>query len=147
MAALAVAGNPAFAVSDLEVRRNGPSYTCETVREIREAAGPDARLFLILGGDALAELPRWRHVAEILRQANVIAVARPGHPLGELAELDAHLAKAAVERIRTLAVDFPQIDVSATMIRERVQAGRSIRYLVPEPVRHYILRAGLYLQP
>jgi nicotinate-nucleotide adenylyltransferase len=157
MVELAVAGNPAFEVSPVEVEREGPSYTLTTVQAIAEGM-PEAELFLILGGDSVRDLCTWWRAQELVRCVDVIALDRPG------AELDDHLPDLAkcfgaewalpdlakcfgaewAERVRELRVRGPLLQISASDVRRRACEGRSIRYLVPEAVRQYIAEKGLY---
>jgi nicotinate-nucleotide adenylyltransferase len=130
MLELAIAGHPGFAVEPLELQRPGPSYTVDTLRALN-ARWPSERLVLLLGADAAAELPRWRAVAEVARLAEVAALTRPGAP------------EAAPGLVRHI-VAIPAIEISASEIRARCLAGKSIRYLVPDGVADYIVRKGLY---
>jgi len=130
MLSLALAGHPRFALDALELERSGPSYTVDTVRAVR-ARDPDERLVLIVGADAAADLGRWRAVDEIARLAEVAVLTRPGAP---------EVRSAFVGRF----VATPAIEISASEIRARCLAGRSIRYLVPDAVAEYIERNGLY---
>ena len=126
----AVAGNPRFSVETLELELPAPSYTVATLRALARRE-PGNRFLLLLGADAAGELPRWHEAGSLPELADVVAFARPGAtvPRSELIG-------------RTITV--PAVDISATEIRARVAAGRSIRYLVPEPVREYIAAHGLY---
>ncbi|MFN0147024.1 MAG: nicotinate-nucleotide adenylyltransferase [Dehalococcoidia bacterium] len=128
MVRLAVRGNRAFSVDDREVRRAGPSYTVDTLRELR--AEGDADLVLIVGSDALADMPNWREAAAIPELARVAVALKAG-------------AEVALPAWAT-AVEMPPLPVSSTLIRSRAAAGLPIRYLVPEPVRRFIAREGLY---
>lgn len=147
MLGLALDGNPAFEALPLELNREEPSYTLITIRELRKDMGPSAELFLVLGGDSVHDIPNWWHAGELVREVEIIAFDRPGYPVqeavGGMGEL---FGRAWVDRVRELKVDAPLLDISATDIRERVSAGKSIRYMVPEPVRQYILRHGLYAE-
>jgi nicotinate-nucleotide adenylyltransferase len=134
MTRLAVEGNPRFEVSDAELARGGVSYTVDTLRAMH-AAGPGAEPVLVLGGDSLAAFATWREPAEILRLARLVVYRRPGFD---------EAAVPAEVRARATFVDAPLLDLSGTELRARVAAGRTIRYLVPEPVRAYIGRHGLY---
>lgn len=126
MVRLAIAGNPHFAADGREVGRAGPSYTIDTLRELRAEGCED--LVLVLGSDALADLPNWREPGEIKRLARIaVAEKEPGAAIGPF------------ER-----VDMPLLGISSTGIRARVAAGKPIRYLVPEAVREFIEREGLY---
>lgn len=131
MVRAAVQGDPRFAADDLELRRTGPSYTVDTLRELR-AREPEAELFFLTGADNLADLPRWREPDEIARLATLAVVSRAGDTL------PAHTPYPAV------AVAVTRVDVSSTEIRRRVAAGLSIRYLVPEAVRAVVARERLY---
>ncbi len=134
MTRLAVAGNPAFDVSDLELRRTGPSYTVDTLRAL-QTAHPDVAFTLILGGDSFRDFATWRDPDEIARRVTLLVYDRPGSTY-----------EAVPERFRARArfVETPLLAISGTDIRRRVREGRTIRYLVPEPVRQYITAHGLY---
>ncbi|MFL5734631.1 MAG: nicotinate-nucleotide adenylyltransferase [Chloroflexia bacterium] len=142
MVQLAIQDNPAFALSRLEVDRPGPSYTADTLRQLRhDLGGPEAiTLWFIIGTDALAQLPRWRDPAAVLSQTRLAVVRRPNSSVDP-----SHLAPNLPQLQSTLEwIDAPLIDISATDIRRRVAAGLSIRYRVPEAVREYIEANGLY---
>lgn len=126
----AVRDNPRFAVEAIELELPAPSYTVVTLRALARRE-PGNRFLLLLGADAARELPRWHEVDALAGLADVVVFARPGAEPPESALVT-----------RTIAV--PMIDLSATEIRARVAAGRSIRYLVPDPVREYIAAHGLY---
>ena len=131
---LAIAGNPRFHASDLELRRAAdgrPSYTVDTLR----ALGADGDWALLVGGDSLAGFARWREPREILRRARLAAYRRPGADLGDVP--DWVLA-------RTDFVDGPALDLSSTELRARAAAGRTVRYLVPDAVGEAIAERGLY---
>jgi nicotinate-nucleotide adenylyltransferase len=140
MVELAIAGHPAFRASPLELDRGGASYTVDTLQQLREE---DARreLFLLVGADSLIDFPTWRSPERILELATVVAVNR-GRSTVETGPLVRALGNAALARIRL--IDMPGIDISATDIRERVAAGRSIRYLTPRSVEAYIHQHALY---
>lgn len=139
MARLAIKGNPRFRVSDIEIRRPGPSYTIDTL-EALAAARPGAELYVLLGLDALREMRRWRDPGRVFAMARVVGMARPGASL-DLAELDAAAPDA---RRRALIVDGPRVDISGTDIRRRIAAGMSARYRLPSDVADYARRHGLY---
>lgn len=123
----AVAGEPRFAVSRIELDREGPSYTVETL----ERLGADGELFLILGSDALGNLPRWKDAARIARLATLAVALRPGAP-------------ALPDDATVVRFDAPRLDISARELRARAARGRSLRYLVPDAVWRYIEDRGLY---
>ena len=136
MALIATAAHPAFRVSRVEIERDGPSYSIDTVRHF-QAEGQE--LFFLLGADAVLEIATWRSWRELLAACTFVALPRPGY---DLARLHAELPTAQAARVRV--VEAPGIEVSATEIRRRVRAGRSIRYLAPEGVCAYIAKHGLY---
>jgi len=131
MVRAAVAGDGRFVADGLELQRAGPSYTVDTLRELR-AREPEAELFFLTGADNLRELPRWREPGEIARLATLAVLERAGEALPADSPLPA------------VAVTVTRVDVSSTDIRRRVAAGQSIRYLVPEAVRAVIERERLY---
>jgi nicotinate-nucleotide adenylyltransferase len=136
MAALAVKGSSQFAVNDLEMRRSGPSYTIDTVRELkRERSGP---VHWLIGADMLLYLPQWHQSLELMQEVNFVIMARPGWKL--------HWSQLPVEyhHLEVNVVEVPLIDISASEIRLRTQLGKSIEYLTPEPVCRYIRDHGLY---
>jgi nicotinate-nucleotide adenylyltransferase len=129
MLRLALRGSRLFEASDLELRRGGVSYTIDTLRELRRRT--KAQLYWILGSDAARLLPRWKSISEVRRLAAFIIVSRPG---------DRVPGKQPKDRI----VRAPLLEISSSDIRERVRRGLSVRYLLPDPVEHYIRRKGLY---
>jgi nicotinate-nucleotide adenylyltransferase len=136
---LAVDGDPRFEVSDLELNRDGPSYTVDTLSSLHSST-PDTDLYLILGGDIAAGLPDWHQPERVLSLATVAVAKRRGTPR--------ELVEQSLARLRggerTKFFHMPRIGVSSTFIRERVRAGQSIRYLVPDKVAGYIAEEGLY---
>ncbi|QDT36415.1 nicotinate-nucleotide adenylyltransferase [Stratiformator vulcanicus] len=131
----ATAGNPDFVVDRRELKRVGPSYTIETLREIK-AEQPDASLYFLMGADSLAYLAAWREPQEILKLATVAAVGRPGGISLDRDKVKQVWGDDLADRIHI--INMPQIDLSATDIRRRVRDGRSIRYMVPASVEAYI---------
>ncbi len=141
MIRLAIAGHDAFDVSTVELDRSGPSYTVETLEVFRERM-PEDQLVLIMGADMLADFPTWREPVRILELAEILACNRPGN----VVELERGRPLSFVDRLRDRVrfIQIPDIGISATDIRGRVRAGRSIRYLVPRAVECYIEEQGLY---
>lgn len=141
MVELAVAGNPAFEVSRLELDRGGPSYTVETLASLR-TSDPADRLALILSAESFAELPTWHQPERILDLADAVVVApRFGYEEVDGSFLPRHLPSA---RASIVFLDGPRIRMSASEVRERASVGRSVRYLVPDAVAAYIGDHGLY---
>jgi nicotinate-nucleotide adenylyltransferase len=139
MVELAIGDDPRFATSRLEIDRSGPSYTSDTLRELSEKA-PDDELFLILGGDQAAALPRWHEPEVVLSLATVAVVERSNWSRNAIVITLGRLPGA--ERIRYL--DMPIIQISSSAIRRRMAEGHPIRYLVPDKVASYIEANGLY---
>ncbi len=140
MTVIATASNPDFEVSSLEVDRPGPTYTVDTLRELRRVHGEDAELFFITGADAVLEMLGWKDAGELGALASFIAATRPGYDLALLSS-----ALDLIERPPHVdLMEVPALAISSTDIRERVAAGRPVRYLLPEPVAAYIAKNGLY---
>ena len=134
MLELAIAGNDGFGISDIELRRPGPTYTADTLEAL---AGErlDDEFYFIVGADALADLPQWHEPQRIVAHALLAVAPRAG--------LDADVALAGIEdRVRRF--NAPRIEISSTDIRARVAAGRSIRYQVPDAVAAYVDKHNLY---
>jgi nicotinate-nucleotide adenylyltransferase len=140
MVVLAIAGNPLFKLSRLDIDRPPPSYTVDLLQSLQT---PDGRteLFFLVGADILPELPKWRAPDEVLRLARLIVVNRPGSPAPNLDELELALPGA---RERADIVRIPGVDISARELRARVQMDQPIRYLTPPAVEQYIHARRLY---
>lgn len=134
MVRAAVAGDPRFQADDLELRREGPSYTVETLREMG-ARHPGAEIFFVTGADNLADLPRWREPDQIARISTLAVVTREGEQLPDDSPYPA------------VHVPVTRVDVSSTLVRRLAAEGRSLRYLVPDAVRAVIERERLYREP
>ena len=144
MVRLAVEGEPLFEISDHDLTREGPSYTVDTVAHFREVLGPEAVLHWIIGADSLAELTTWYRVRALVSSCRIITAARPGWERIDFDVLRTRLSEEHIASLREGMLNTPRIDISATDIRHRVRAGRSIRYLVPDVVREYIEQHELY---
>jgi nicotinate-nucleotide adenylyltransferase len=133
MVAAATAGHPAFEPSDIELRRDGPSYTVDTLTEWLRGSPEDA-LVVIMGSDTFAEMSTWKEPERVFALCTVAVVARPGDSPRE----------ARAGSARAVSVEGPGLAISSTEVRQRVAAGRSVRYLVPEAVADYVVKRGLY---
>jgi nicotinate-nucleotide adenylyltransferase len=142
MVELAIAANPAFELSRLELDRDGPSYTIDTVRALVRSA-PD--LWFILSAEAFAGFLDWREPAAILETCRLAVLPRDGHPGPELQPVRVALGNAAAERIRV--IEGPLIRLAATEVRGRAAHDLSVRYLVPDAVATYIGDHRLYRSP
>jgi len=141
MVRLAIADEPYFKLSTREVERAGPSYTIDTITELRSQAGDSDELFFILGWDNLVQLPRWHEPSRLVQMCHLVSVPRVGCPPPDLDSLEAAIPGLSRS---VIMLDRPQIEISASEIRERVARGLSISYLVPEPVERYIKQHRLY---
>jgi len=140
MARIAVAGNPAFAVSEIEARaEDGPHFSYRTLERLR-AERPEEDLFFLIGADSLADFPTWRHPERIAELATVVVVNRPGIDPAVLSAPPDYGPSARP----MLRVDIPPVGIASTGLRRRVAAGLSIRYQVPRGVEAYIAQHGLY---
>ena len=139
MARLAVAGHPAFKVSEIETNRPGPHYSVETIQAVRRER-PDDELFFLIGADSLADLPTWREPGKIAALATVVVVNRPG--IESVSESD--LPDLGPESRPLISVTIPPIGIASHDLRRRLAAKRTVRYLVPRAVEAYIAANGLY---
>jgi nicotinate-nucleotide adenylyltransferase len=136
MVELAIADQPAFRLESIELERGGVSFAVDTASALT-AREPENEFFWIIGGDMVLYLPQWYAIEEIAQHVTFLGLTRPGFPV------DAEVIPPFL-RERVWLAEMPALDISSTEIRERGRSGRSIRYLVPEPVRRYIEEKGLY---
>ena len=141
MVRLAIADKAYLKLSTMEIERAGPSYTVDTMAELQGQLGAEDELFFILGWENLAELPQWREPYRLIKICRLVAVPRPGYSTPDLSSLEADIPGLSQS---LLLLDTPQIDISASSIRNRVAQGLSIAHLVPEPVGIYIKQHKLY---
>lgn len=142
MTFLATKSNEKFEVSQAEILRGGISYTIDTMKELHEKFGEETELFFIIGADSLKDLPTWHKARELVKKCHFIAAGRPGTEIN-FSELEEFFGEINFNRhIHKLVT--PGLEISSTDIRERVKAGHSIKYLVPEVVEEYILKEQLY---
>ncbi len=148
MLELAIEGRPELDVSDVELLRDGPSYTIDTITELRRRIGEGREICLVVGEDMLADLPRWKRADDVIRATRIITVCRPPwHDRLDkiLAVIAERFGEQQAECVRQDIVDTELIDISSTMVRHRIKAGGPIGDLVPAAVERYIRRHGLYL--
>jgi len=141
MVRLAIANKPGFRLSTMEIERDGPTYTVDTIAQLQAQLGAGTELFFVLGWDNLNELPQWREPARLVKLCHLVAVPRPGYPLPKLDALEAVIPGLTSSII---ILNTPEIDISASEIRNMVAQGLSITHLVPEPVDRYIREHRLY---
>lgn len=133
MTVIATASNPRFSVSRVDIDRGGPTYTIDTITDLR-ALNPDAEIFFITGADALSQILSWRHAHKVFDLAHFVGVTRPGYELD-----DEHLPKGSVS-----LVEIPAMAISSSDCRERTARGMPVWYLVPDGVVQYIEKRHLY---
>jgi len=135
MTVIATASNPRFSVSRVDIDRPGPTYTIDTLRDLRAAGDPDDELFFITGADALAEILTWQDANELFGLAHFVGCTRPGHRLTDTGLPDGKVS----------LVEVPALSISSTECRARVQVGEPVWYLVPDGVVQYIAKRHLYI--
>ena len=141
MTTLATCSNPHFMVSDIELHRDGPSYSRDTLAQLIEEHGRDTEFYFIVGADSVENLHTWNRIDELLTMCHFIGASRPGcmPDMEKIAQRFGPL----VEKIHCL--ETPELEISSTEIRHRVGQKRTIRYIVPETVEQYIYKEKLYL--
>jgi nicotinate-nucleotide adenylyltransferase len=139
MLKLAIADNPRFEISRVDIDRPGPHYSVDMVRVIGEEY-PDAELYFVMGGDSLTDLPRWHRPAEFIQQCKLVVMRRPDENVH--AEMHDAILPGLSERV--VMIDAPLVGISSTLIADRVGQGQTIRYLVPDSVLSYIVQNRLY---
>jgi nicotinate-nucleotide adenylyltransferase len=137
MTVVATASNPRFSVSRIDIDRPGPTYTYDTLRDLRAQRGPDVELYFITGADALAQILSWHNVAELFELAHFVGCTRPGH----------ELAASGLPGDAVTLVEVPALAISSTECRQRVSVGEPVWYLVPDGVVQYISKRTLYGDP
>jgi nicotinate-nucleotide adenylyltransferase len=141
MLKLVLKDKPYFKISLIEIERPGPSYAIDTVAQMKSEWGTGHELFFIMGWDSLLFLPRWQKPERLLELCKIVVAPRPGYPKPDIRLLEKELP--GITR-RTIVLDKPVVDISATEIRARVRQGLPISDMVPAPVEKYIQEKGLY---
>jgi len=144
---VATAGNPRFSVSRYEISREQVSYTVDTLEHLSAIAPPGTELFFITGADAVLDILGWKDPGRVLELSTFIAATRPGYDLSRLAGLLEKLRSVTgglAPETRVKVLEVPALAISSSMIRERLAAGKTARYLVPDPVAHLIEKSGYY---
>jgi len=134
MTVIATASNPRFSVSRIDIDRGGPTFTIDTLRDLRAERGDEAELFFITGADALAQIMSWQDVNELFKLAHFVGVTRPGH----------RLTGDGLPEDKVSLVEVPALAISSTNCRQRVARGAPIWYLVPDGIVQYIAKRRLY---
>jgi nicotinate-nucleotide adenylyltransferase len=134
MTVIATASNPRFSVSRIDIDRGGPTYTIDTLRDLRAERGDDMELFFITGADALSQMMSWQDVNELFALAHFVGVTRPGH----------RLTDRGLPEDQVSLLEIPALAISSTDCRRRVATGQPIWYLVPDGIVQYIAKRRLY---
>lgn len=142
MLRLALEDTPYCRISEMEIKRSGPTYTIDTINELRKRLDAEDELFFILGQDILMQLPQWHDASDMVQLCYLVAAPRPGVKKPDLKALEAQIPGITQ---RVMLMKEPKVDISASDIRERVARGLSVRHLVPEPVNRYIKEHRLYV--
>jgi nicotinate-nucleotide adenylyltransferase len=143
MLQLALAGNPTFAIDEIEKDRAGPSYTVDTLAQLKEKH-PGEEFLLLIGSDSLADLEHWYQPRRLLELAPLVVMARPGTPVVSADELRQRVGLPADAQVRLQVIETPFITIASRDLRQRVASGRSVRYFLPRAVEVYIAEKGLY---
>ncbi len=143
MVELAISDHPQFEVSAVEIKRTGPSYSIDTIKELKKQ-GQGEQAYLIMGFDSLLELHSWKDYDKILEETKIITAFRPGYPVLQNGQDWPKFLQPYLDQI--IILEAPLLDISATWLRVELMYGRSIRYLVPDLVRDYIFQQKLYHQ-
>jgi nicotinate-nucleotide adenylyltransferase len=141
MAQLAISGYPEYRVDRREIRRDGPSFTVDTLTDFR-AEFPEAELFFLLGADSLRDMPMWKQPERILELATVVAVNRPGLAIPSPQQVIDWVGDDFARQITVLSM--PGTDLSATALRQRVAKGRNLRFMTPRAVEMFIIQHQIY---
>jgi nicotinate-nucleotide adenylyltransferase len=137
MTVIATASNPRFSVSRVDIDRPGPTFTIDTLQDLRALRGPGAEFFFITGADALEQIMTWQNADELFKLAHFVGCTRPGH----------RLSGADLPDDRVSLIEIPALAISSTDCRQRVEAGEPIWYLVPDGIVQYISKRKLYRKP
>ena len=134
MTVIATASNPRFSVSRVDIDRHGPTYTVDTLRDLRSLRGPGWEMYFITGADALEQILSWRDLDELFELAHFVGCTRPGHTLSD----------AGLPEGKVTLVEVPALAISSTECRQRISEGEPIWYLVPDGIVQYITKRQLY---
>ncbi len=145
MTVLATISNAHFRVSRVDIDRGGPTYSIDTLADLRRSLGADNRLWFITGADALRDFAEWKEPERLVQMCQWVAVSRPGYDFARLTDSLGSLYQENEGHFRFVPV--PALSVSSTEIRSRVAAGEPVKYLVPESVEQYIIQQALYSEP
>jgi nicotinate-nucleotide adenylyltransferase len=143
MLALAISGQAAFRVEEVERDRPGPSYTADTLEELQRRQ-PNVELVLIIGSDSLHDLPLWYQPARIVQLAELLVVARPDSAVLGAGQLRSMLHLDEATPVRLQVIEVPLMAIASRDLRRRLREGRSVRYMIPRAVEAYIEDKGLY---
>ncbi|MCR1900229.1 nicotinate-nucleotide adenylyltransferase [Irregularibacter muris] len=142
MTTLATNTNPNFKVSSMEMNRLGPSYTIDTIKDLRKEYGKDTFLYFITGADSVLDFYTWKDYEELIKSCYFIAATREGYDVEKFNQRIEEIHELFGHRI--FKMDIPDLDISSTNLRKRINQGKSVKYLLPETVEQYIIENKLY---
>jgi len=146
MVVAAIKNNPWFEASRIEIDREGPSYSVDTLRELKKIYGEKAKFYFIIGSDIVNELTTWKEYEKLFRLCEFVEVTRPETHMAAIPERSEEIKKLIEEgKLKISTIRSPLLEISSSDIRERVAQGRSIRYIIPPGVKDYIEKRGLYI--
>ncbi len=138
---IAIEDNPNFALSTIEIDREGNSYSYETVEELKKS-NPDTDYYFIMGADSLFDVEIWKNPEILMKNCTLLVAVRDDYDQQQMRDRVSYLVHKYQAKIELLAT--PRVDISSTMIRERIAAGKCVRYMLPDPVIEYIKKMQLY---
>ncbi|MDI3508053.1 MAG: nicotinate-nucleotide adenylyltransferase [Clostridiales bacterium] len=144
MTFLATAPNPFFEVSRMEIDRQGPTYTIDTIKQFKAEYGDEYEFYFITGADAIFEILTWKDAEQLLGLCEFIAATRPGFNNNDIKAQLEHITSRYGKEV--YSVEVPSLAISSTDIRQRIREGRPIKYLLPESVEYYIKKCNLYIK-
>ena len=144
MIALAIADHPGWQVSDCELNRPAPSYTLDTIRHFKTQCGDDATIYWLIGADAVRDLPYWHAIDQLLDLCTITAMYRAGCPRPDFSPFAGLWGTEHVKRLHDQVIETPLVDISSTLVRQRLAAGQDVSDVLHPAVLEYIQRRGLY---
>lgn len=141
MVELAIQGNPYFEISSIEMERTGPSYTVDTIHQVKKMIGDEYKIYFLAGTDAVADLPTWKYNKELLSICDFISAGRPGST-DKLNKSVSYFGELGKERIHFLKM--PELEISSTDLRRRIENNMSVTYMIPDAVIKYIKEKQIY---
>jgi len=147
MIKLAISGHSNWQATDCELTRPGPSYTIDTVRHFRNLYGKDATIYWLIGADCVSDLPVWHRIEELLAECIIVTMTRPGWSRPDFKVLAGRWPSHLISALDRHIIETPMVDISSTMVRQRIAAGMDVKDMLHPAVLDYILQHRLYQGP